>query len=91
MCSETQISAQTQPGEKMLLVSADTARQQVNLITRKLEEKPSVPEGEMSYQEMRRLAYPSIGDQLDAIWKGGAAANEMRARIQFVKEKIPKD
>ena len=43
------------------------------------------------YQEKRRLEYPSIGDQLDALWKGGEAAEEMIARVQAVKNKYPKD
>lgn len=43
------------------------------------------------YQEKRRLEYPSIGDQLDALWKGGAAAEEMMARVQAVKNKYPKE
>jgi hypothetical protein len=43
------------------------------------------------YQEKRRLEYPSIGDQLDALWKGGEAAEEMMARVQAVKNKYPKE
>jgi hypothetical protein len=41
-------------------------------------------------QEARRVEYPSIGDQLDALWKGGDAAAEMLAKIQAVKAKYPK-
>jgi hypothetical protein len=40
------------------------------------------------YQRLRK--YPPIGDQLDALWKGGAAAEEMRATVMAVKEKYPK-
>ncbi len=43
-----------------------------------------------AYQELRREEYPTVGDQLDAIWKGGAAAEEMRQRVMAVKEKYPK-
>lgn len=43
------------------------------------------------YQEKRRLEYPSIGDQLDALWKGGKAAEEMLARVQAIKNKYPKE
>lgn len=43
------------------------------------------------YQEKRRLEYPSIGDQLDALWKGGEAAAEMLARVQAIKNKYPKE
>ena len=38
----------------------------------------------------RVKSYPSIGDQLDALWKGGDALAEMQARIMAVKEKYPK-
>jgi len=43
-----------------------------------------------SHQLPRRLEYPSVGDQLDALWKGGDAASEMLAKIQAVKAKYPK-
>lgn len=42
------------------------------------------------YKEMRRLEYPLIGDQLDALWKGGDAASEMLQLINEVKNKYPK-
>jgi hypothetical protein len=43
-----------------------------------------------SVQSTRQVAYPSIGDQLDALWKGGDAAAEMLAKVQAVKAKYPK-
>jgi hypothetical protein len=42
------------------------------------------------YARKRALEYPPIGDQLDALWKGGDAAAEMLARVQAVKAKYPK-
>lgn len=42
------------------------------------------------YQQQRASEYPPIGDQLDALWKGGDAAEEMLARVQAVKTKYPK-
>jgi hypothetical protein len=42
------------------------------------------------YQLDRASEYPSIGDQLDALWKGGEAAAEMLAKVQAVKAKYPK-
>ena len=42
------------------------------------------------YQRLRAPAYPPIGDQLDALWKGGDAAAEMLARVQAVKAQFPK-
>jgi hypothetical protein len=43
-----------------------------------------------AYKYQRAAAYPSIGDQLDALWKGGDAAAEMLARVQAVKAEYPK-
>lgn len=42
------------------------------------------------YRRQRSAAYPPIADQLDAIWKGGADAEAMRATVMAVKESIPK-
>ena len=42
------------------------------------------------YQRDRAAEYPSIGDQLDALWKGGDAATAMLAQVQAVKIKYPK-
>ena len=43
------------------------------------------------YARERRLAYPNIGDQLDALWKGGADADEMKIKVNKVKTDIPKE
>ena len=43
-----------------------------------------------TYAEKRVGEYPPIGDQLDALWKGGAAAEEMLVKVQAVKNKYPK-
>jgi hypothetical protein len=43
------------------------------------------------YQRLRRPEYPPIGDQLDALWKGGEAAAAMLAQIQAVKDMYPKE
>jgi len=48
--------------------------------------RPDIPD----YYAKRRAEYPSIGDQLDAFWKGGDAAAAMLAKIQVVKDKYPK-
>lgn len=42
------------------------------------------------YQRDRSKEYPSIGDQLDALWKGGAHAEEMLQLIMDTKSKFPK-
>lgn len=43
-----------------------------------------------AYARSRAAEYPPIGDQLDALWKGGDAAQEMLAKVQAVKAKYPK-
>ena len=43
-----------------------------------------------AYKQQRAAEYPTIGDQLDALWKGGDAAAEMLAKVQAVKNKYPK-
>lgn len=43
-----------------------------------------------AYIAKRQQEYPLIGDQLDALWKGGDAAAEMLAKVQAVKTKYPK-
>lgn len=59
------------------------------------QEKPTKEEIDVainlhSYTELRKKEYPPIGDQLDAIWKGGVHAENMKALIQAVKDKYPK-
>ena len=50
--------------------------------------KPSVPD----YYALRRGEYPSLGDQLDAMWKGlnSQPFLDMQAKIAAVKAKYPK-
>ena len=43
-----------------------------------------------AYIALRAAEYPPIGDQLDALWKGGDAAAEMLVIVQAVKTKYPK-
>ncbi len=43
-----------------------------------------------AYRRQRVAEYPPIGDQLDALWKGGDAAAEMLAKVMAVKAKYPK-
>jgi hypothetical protein len=44
----------------------------------------------LKYQSDRAAAYPSIGDQLDALFKAGVFPADMAATIQAVKDKYPK-
>ena len=55
-----------------------------------VEDIPEPEPVELTYAEKRAVEYPSIGDHLDALWKGGEAAAEMLARVQAVKSKHPK-
>ncbi|MBV8156911.1 MAG: hypothetical protein JO278_04590 [Dyella sp.] len=43
-----------------------------------------------TYAHLRLEAYPSIGDQLDALWRGGPALDAMREQILAVKARYPK-
>jgi hypothetical protein len=43
-----------------------------------------------NYKELRKVAYPPIGDQLDALWKGGQAWDDMKVIIDSVKAQYPK-
>lgn len=42
------------------------------------------------YQRDRAAAYPSIGDQLDALFHAGVFPPDMAATLQAVKDKYPK-
>jgi hypothetical protein len=43
-----------------------------------------------TYKDFRRTAYPPIGDQLDAMWKGGADEAAMLSIILAIKARFPK-
>tara|TARA_R110000751_G_scaffold7976_4_gene32356 strand:- start:640 stop:927 length:288 start_codon:yes stop_codon:yes gene_type:complete len=47
---------------------------------------PPVP----TYTELRQQVYPPIGDQLDALWKGGQPEADMKLIIDGVKATHPK-
>jgi hypothetical protein len=42
------------------------------------------------YQRKRVIEYPSIGDQLDALFHAGVFPSDMAAQIQAIKNKYPK-
>lgn len=46
--------------------------------------------GGIGYAERRKAEYPPIEEQLDALWKGGDALEEMRQRVLGVKKRYPK-
>ena len=43
-----------------------------------------------THQGKRRPEYPSIGDQLDDLYKAGAFSTEMTNKIKAIKDKYPK-
>lgn len=43
-----------------------------------------------AYKQKRVTEYPSIGDQLDALFHAGVFPDGMAAQIQAVKDKYPK-
>ena len=51
---------------------------------------PDVLTIEQDVRDLRAKAYPSIGDQLDALWKGGPDAEAMKAAVLAVKANLPK-
>ena len=44
-----------------------------------------------SYKDLRRNEYPSIGDQLDALYHAGIFPQEIADKIAVVKTKYPKE
>lgn len=42
------------------------------------------------YAALRRMSYPSIGDQLDDLFKKGAFSQEMTEQLRAVKDRYPK-
>ena len=44
----------------------------------------------LTYADKRKAEYPPIGDQLDALWKGGDAQVAMKVIIDKVKSDNPK-
>ena len=44
-----------------------------------------------AYQAPRKKEYPSIGDQLDALYHAGVFPSDMTATIKAVKDKYPKE
>ena len=54
------------------------------------EKTKSEIESELTYSTKRIVSYPPIGDQLDALFHGGAFPQEMTDKIQAVKDAHPK-
>jgi len=48
-------------------------------------------QGIEDYQAPRKAEYPSIGDQLDALYHAGVFPADMTATLKAVKDKYPKE
>lgn len=65
---------------------AKPTKRQVNAELKRLVKEYEAHE----YRRKRASEYPPIGDQLDDLLKQGAFSDEMRAKLQSVKDKYPK-
>lgn len=59
-------------------------------ITDKVAELQAIEDASI-YKYKRQTMYPSIGDQLDALFHAGVFPPEMAAKIQAVKDMFPKE
>lgn len=64
-----------------------TAEEQAEIDAMVAAKPPATPEWELD----RKANYPSIGDQLDALFHAGVFPADMASKIQSVKDKFPKD
>ena len=93
--SETAIKAQIDAKEAAWAALTPKTREVTDPITGETTtvpiEKPEIVRPDIpDYYAKRRAEYPSLGDQLDALWKGGDAQTNMQALIAAVKAKYPK-
>lgn len=44
----------------------------------------------LTYSDKRKLEYPALGDQLDALYHAGVFPADMAARLKAIKDKYPK-
>ena len=47
-------------------------------------------EPEPTYLDLRKAEYPSMDEQLDAIWEGGSDFDKMKTEINKIQAKYPK-
>tara|TARA_R110002020_G_scaffold33916_3_gene102955 strand:+ start:12727 stop:12984 length:258 start_codon:yes stop_codon:yes gene_type:complete len=52
--------------------------------------KDSEEYAKVAYKDKRKVAYPEIGDQLDALYHAGVFSKEMADKIKAVKDANPK-
>ena len=75
--------------EGLTWLSENIERPSDEEILQKIEEL-KVQKENTEYQRQRAPEYPSIGDQLDALFHAGVFPPEMAAQIQAIKDKYPK-
>jgi hypothetical protein len=75
--------------DKLTWLSADIPKPTKEEVEAKVEELKAEYDAK-EYQRQRAPEYPSITDQLDAIWKGGDAYDAMLAKVMAIKDKYPK-
>lgn len=72
----------TIPSDYVQITEAEVAK----IVKQKEDEQFS----SLSYAQKRIFEYPSIGDQLDALYKAGVFPEDMAEKIAEVKAKYPK-
>ena len=76
-------------GENVIWVSPSTApvtEQEIQAELARLQVEAEAAK----YKQQRAAEYPSIGDQLDALFHAGVFPEAMAAQIQAIKDKYPK-
>jgi len=68
-----------------------TAKEEEECDAKELKAKHEAEEYlKVKYKDDRRMAYPAIGDQLDALYHAGVFPKEMADKIKAVKDANPK-
>ena len=78
--------------ESYKVVRDNKIKAQQEEVFKKVEEDKKKAESQLfSYMAVRSAMYPSIGDQMDALYHAGVFPEEMANMLREVKEKYPKD
>lgn len=86
--SHSTVTKPLDPEENKLVVfNEETGHWEYQDIITQEEEEEIKP---LTYQQQRIMNYPSIGDQLDSLFKAGVFPEEMAEQIQAVKDAFPK-
>jgi hypothetical protein len=91
-CSQADLALQAREGETAIEDKADDTddrKHRINGRGQRIEFTPEPPPPP-TVEQQRARAYPPIADQLDAIWKGPADMEVMRAKVLAVKAAYPK-